>query len=343
MKQILQRASIASVLVVAASIAGSRANDQTAPLPSGWRVGHAAPASSTAATAVILWPSDSVPFESESRVMIVSPPEPRFVALSGKAHHLAFSPSGAHLIVHHEGPDGPKATLIVVSSGAIAWTKGDPGRRALQFVFATTGRTIAAVPRRSEWGAAGDTIEVFNLDGSIRRRIRLETTFTDVVIPDDGSTAVVALSRSLMSLRFGSTIETEWSRDFPHPEEPFIELRSLGGGRTVLRQASGYWKLLDADGTILYRFDPSALDEKDPARSLVDYSNYEPVPVPLPDRILLFNGTTDALLLNPSTGALSSYPLNLAVPTGFKRIGGIEASKIVFASSTEILIRSLRF
>jgi hypothetical protein len=51
----------------------------------------------------------------------------------------------------------------------------------------------------------------------------------------------------------------------------------------------------------------------------------------------------DTSFPNPSTGALSSYPLNLAVPTGFKRIGEIEASKIVFASSTEILIRSLRF
>jgi hypothetical protein len=339
----MKSAILRTFSTVAAALASAVpvvASDQIVSIPDGWRIGHAAPACTAGTVAVILWPQESHPFESSSRVMIVKRTGTTFVEFSGKAAWLKLSPSGAHLLVHLEGPDGPRASLVATSTGEILWTKS-PDRR--NFRFSVSGQSIYAFPRRSEWGPAGDTVEVLGLDGLTRRMIRLETGFTDVLIPDDGSTAIVALSKTIMSIRFGESIVTEWTRDFPYPEEPFVDLRPLGEGRIALRQELGYWKAVESDGTIRYSFDPVTLDRQDPARSLIDYSNYDPVAVPMPDRVLLFNGTTDALLLDLTNGAWTGVSLNLAVPTGFQRVGAIEDSKIVFASPSAILIRTISF
>ena len=322
-------------------VTAADAADQTLSIPTGWTASPYRFAASAQRSAFILYPAASNPYLTSSKIMIAATSgAPVFAELTGKAFAISQSPNGSYVLVHQDGPDARRVTLLSATTGATVWTKSNDNR---EFAFSATGSALFAHKVQGE-SAAGNVVEVFDLAGAMTRRVSFDTTITSAVVADDGSQVVVAMGRTVSAFRFpgGSTV-TEWSMNLGGSDEPISQLRSLGPDRFLVLQELGHFKVVRWSGTVEYTYNPAALDAADPARSFEDYASYEVYPTPLANKLLLFRNSPDALILNLTTGALTSKSIDIAAPQGFSLMNLVESNRIVFNSATQLRVRSISY
>lgn len=335
------RACISAALLILAA-ASAAAADRIVSIPSGWTVCPYIFSASSQGIALILYPTTSDPFDSTSRIMLIPiSGAPKLTELQGKAFAISTTPSGTYVLVHHNNADGPKVSLLSGTSGDVVWTKANEPR---QFAFSATGNALFARRVKSEWTGAGTDVEVFNLAGATIRRVDLSTIPRAVLLSDSDSDVVLALERTIERFDFSQVpMVKSWSQSLAAGDEPLSSLGVIGADRFVASQELGKFRVMKWNGTVDYTFDPASLDAADPSRNFGDYASYMPYATPLANKLLLFNGSYDGLILNLTNGALTSKSLDLAAPGGFKLIPHFESSQLVFASDTQIRIRSISF
>lgn len=331
---------VGAVALVASSI--GLAADQVVTVPSGWSVCPYRFAASSQGVALMLYPTTSDPFVSTSKIMLVGlSGTTTLTELPGKAFAIAFSPNGSYLLVHHNGSDGPKVSLLSGTTGSVIWTKTAEPRL---FEFSATGTVIAARKVKSEWTASGSTIEVFDLTGTSLRTVDLNVPVTGAVLANGDSNVILALGQTLAAFDFSQVpMARTWSLDLGSSDGPLIGVSSLGTDRFMASEELGRFKVIKWNGTVDYTFDPTTLAAGDPGRPFKVYASYNAYPTPLANKLLLYNGTYDALLLDLTTGNLTSKALNMAFPQGFKVIPQVGSGRLVAVSDTQVLVRSINF
>ena len=176
--------------------------------------------------------------------------------------------------------------------------------------------------------------------------VRSPAVLTTAAILDDGRRVVeVADQRLVIANTLCAVPEETWSARL-QPEEGFeahpliTRVVPLSGERFLLTGLTGRFKVVRADGVTEYVYQPSVLDAADATRTLQDYASYLPFKTANAAKLLLFRGSSDALLLDIPTGALEPVTVNVAAPEGFRLVAHmIVASKMLFFSPTQILIR----
>jgi hypothetical protein len=174
--------------------------------------------------------------------------------------------------------------------------------------------------------------------------VQFDTIVTSALVANDASGVIVAIGRTVTAFRLvDGSITPEWSFDLGTVDPPIHRLESLGPNRFAVLEELGYFKVVRWDGTIEYSYNPEALDAADPARTFEEYASYRVFPTPLADKLLLFRNSSDALILNLTTGTLTSKSIEIAAPQGFELMHQIISSRMVFNSGTHLSVRTIGF
>lgn len=315
----------------------AHAADQLVSIPTGWKACPYFFSGTSTRTAVVLYPSTVDPFASSSRLLLIGAATEISVDLPGKVYWTSVSPVGDLLLAHHENSAGASVSLVSLSDGAVQWTKND----SRIYAFSSTGEVLYAV-KRSEGGVgAGRSVEVFSLSGASLRRVSFETDILDALVLGDGSSVIFIAGRTIARTRVVEPREREWGITIPETDQLPMELRLIDANRFVVKQESARFRIISTSGQIQFDFDAATRSAVDPGRTPAAYARFRPISTPVTNKALLFNGTSDALLLNTATGTLTSKPLDVAAPQGFALMDWVEANRLVLFSPTQLRIRTI--
>lgn len=338
--RITTRLSLAFALLMTCGATSAIAADLVADIPSGWKVAPTWFAVGGNKVSVILHPIDFEPTIAGSKILTISTSGSAVCDIQGKAFYFQYSPDGSALLIHSNTQTTPIVASLNPLTCVTQWSKSPDTRL---FKFCPDGTCVFARDVRSEWSAPGNVVEIFDLNGATIRRITLEHPPVGILPFAQGSRFLLALRRDLAFFKDEPTLVREWKTALPAPDQPVTGLVPLGPNLAMASQEYGHFRLVRPDGTSPYVFDPTALDAADPTRNFGDYASYQPSTTPLANKLLLFNGTEDALLLDVVTGALTGKRLSLTPVPGVKPFPMVSDGKLVFYSNVQVRVRSITF
>jgi hypothetical protein len=308
------RIRLAGILFLLAALATSaRARDVVIDLPAGWLADpHWAVCSAQGDVATGISPATGGPasrlFQRRAQTSVVTD-------VPGFLTGAAYSAAGDRLVAYYTSVGSAPSShvaLIDAVTGAIIWTREDT--RALQFT--PTGEALFG------WRPAGSSgeVETFDLAGNTLRRLRSSAPIAGAVAFGPGMKVAVIRGRSIdeFDLTNASAPVVTWSHSLTPTDHRPSHLRALPNGRLLVEQDFGWFKVLDANGAVLYSYDPEVLGAADVSRDWDHYANLKPFNTVDDDELFLFSvASPEALILNLVSGRLTRVQVDTATPAGF--------------------------
>ena len=299
---------IALLLLLLARV--GRSADVTLATPTGWHPSRTALAIRGQDLAIALATSID---GSHTRLMQVRGGSVVFTDLPGSIFGVQFSPSGSHVLVNHAVPsgsslEGEARSALVTPLGQISWTKAG----AASFM-AGTDKVF-----QTSRSAAGPHLVVSNSLGEVRRRFTFDRIPISTLPVGNGDDAIVLIGMTLVKFTASSQgLTTAWRRDLTLTDNEGLSLRPLDTSRFLLEQPFGFLQIISVEtGHVLFRFSPCGQFSGASARSLQDNARYQPFPTPDQDRLVLFDGTGSAQLVQISTGGVTAFAIDASSPVG---------------------------
>jgi hypothetical protein len=341
----IMRTLIATVLLLAVVSPLVLADDPIIAVPSGWTVDtgnhpHAASPSGFAFVAYKYKSDDPYNVYDRSIVVQANPSGTvNTTEFEGKVFHVAYSPSGGHLIAVQAGapgiPGGRYRSHVLDNDGTSLWSKTD--YRTL--FFSATGEVIYAW-KESEGIGGGQEIEIYDLAGTAIKDVYLGRSLQGVVVPGNGDQVIVISARSIICLNASSPPTEAWRIDLPagHPDVLGVEYLSADDFVVQLKQWAAL--VVGVEGTIHHTYDPQALGDDNPYLDEFQYARYGMFVGPSANTITLFDRSSDTQTLDYTTGDLTPRRIDASRPGAEFVLGSRMLNQhLFFFSPTEVRVR----
>lgn len=268
-----------------------------------------------------------------------------FTDLAGRVRSLKFSKGvplkqdGDLLIALHRTSTASKVSLLN-ASGQVVWTKDDP--RSFSFV---TGSELVYAWDSNEATSFGTSVTIFDANGTSHSTLDSESTIASALVSMVGSEPYYVVLRRETVTSYKATVSgAPWKIDHPNLETdpPLSNLQTLSNDHFMMRHHYGMFKVASyATGQVQYTYNPYELGEADVERDKWYFARYQPYSGSTPEEIFLFDGTSDAMTVDITTGVVTHVTVDTTTPPGFSIVPGVYDHHLVLVSPSSVRVRAL--
>jgi hypothetical protein len=270
-----------------------------------------------------------------------------FTDFPGKCTARAFSPDGELLLAVLVDPEGdpvccegcPVRAVLIGADGREVWRSG---RLPLTTFGFAGNHTLYSAGRCNMAHCHGDEITLWDLRDFGERTIRTGPYFLASVIAD-GAEALLVDRDGPRRVALEDPVRTRWSRHFEVSRE-HPQAGRLDDDRWIVWDEDRRFQVFDADGVVLFGWDPGRLAEDDPLND-ADHVRYAGVRAAPDGRLWLTHGGEE-LLIDPADGSRARLAVDRETPPGFVAAGGsngpyLEDDWLVLFAEREVRVRPL--